>query len=251
MSQESSPVSFTEKVYALSNLVHTAKTTTNPFNYPNHQQKNLRLLNNIALLLLTQPSSDVAAVALERRTSQAIFYYTKSSPSTASEQSYIQDLISTLQGPPDQNCHQAILTKVVNACRLKILSRLTKLKTTITAAAPRFLGTDTDNLVHRYFEEQLGSWYTGYSSPQKFLDRYLSHISSVIPSVCTDIELQQIIRVAYITSSYTPLHTVFPDEELAKRVSRVGAWFDAVTRVVNAAGVIHRQSVEIVFIQVG
>ncbi|KAL0634107.1 hypothetical protein Q9L58_006986 [Maublancomyces gigas] len=252
MSHQSAPVSFTERVYTLSNLIHTAKTPiTNPSNHPAHQRKNLRLLDNIALLLLTQPSPDVAAVALERHTTQAIFYYTKLHSSTATEQAYIHDLITTLQGPTNKNNYQIIISKVVKACRPKILSRLTKLKTAILTAAPRSLNIDTDSVVHRYFEKQLGSWYTGYESPQQFMERYLSHIRLLVPNERDDLELQQIIRVAHITSSYIPSTTVFPNTEIAKRVGRVGEWYGAVTRVVNAARAIKRHGVEIVFIQVG
>lgn len=62
-----------------------------------------------------------------------------------------------------------------------------------------------------------------------------------------DLELQQIIRVAHITSSYTPSTALFPDMEIAKRVGRLGEWSGAVSRVINAA----RHGVEIVFTQVG
>lgn len=83
------------------------------------------------------------------------------------------------------------------------------------------------------------------------MERYLSHIRLLVPNERDDLELQQIIRVAHITSSYIPSTTVFPNTEIAKRVGRVGEWYGAVTRVVNAARAIKRHGVEIVFIQVG
>lgn len=93
-----STVPFAEKVFALSKVIHTVKFWNEvAATYTDHRQKHLRLLDDIALLLVTDPSSDVVAVAFERRQEEVPFHFAKNRPATSAEHEHIQSLITSVQ----------------------------------------------------------------------------------------------------------------------------------------------------------
>lgn len=153
MSQHASRVSFAEKVYALSKVIHIVKFRNNvAATYNDHQRKHLRLLDDIALLLVIEATSDVAAVAFERCPTEVIFYYAKNRPSTAADRKHILDLIKGTEG--QGTAHErlkVVLSKVLVTCRLKTNSRLRKLKKAITnaPAGSRYRGDDRCTSVSR------------------------------------------------------------------------------------------------------
>lgn len=237
MAEQASPVSLAEKVYALSTIYTFGKNVPIIGTYAKSQQRNLRLLDNIALLLVTEPKPDAAAVSFERRTGEVIFYYAKNRPSTTAEQNHIQELVAAVRAPTSADERmQNMLEKVVVVCRATILSRIEKLKTIIlnTPVGLRCLRNVGHRGVQRYFVKKFGEWYDGYSSPGEFMDRYLSYIASLNASDCPTDELLQIIRVAYFSASYEPTDTVFIDMEMAKRVKLVGEYYGAVQRIVRS-----------------
>lgn len=232
-----SPVSFAEKVYALSKVVHIVKFRNDAAaTHDDHQRKHLRLLDDIALLLVTGSSSDAAAVSFERRCDEVVFHYAKNRPSTAAEHAHIDVLIATVQagGTPNDRIRD-MLAKVLDICRPKIISRLRKLQSVIskTPASVWYIHEDPEDEVHQYFKQRLGDWYDTCLSASQFLHGFMSNLNSLSVKDCSPSELSLLIELAHITGSFKPSTAIFPDPELAKRVRLLGDYFGAVTRIVK------------------
>src|SRR6266516_6255915 len=61
------------------------------------QSKHLNLLNGIALLLVTEDKSDVAAVSFRQTSTSIDFFYAKNRPCTVSEKDYIEFLLELIR----------------------------------------------------------------------------------------------------------------------------------------------------------
>lgn len=260
MAEPLSPVSFAESVYALSKVVHVVKFRNISLRLSEDQRKNLRLLNDIALLLVTKSKSDVAAVSLERRTSQVHFYYAKNFPATSADKRHIDDLVADLQGLGSSTVRiERILKKVMLVCGEKILSRLSKLKATLLdnqAGEGLYLRSDRDGELHAHFQRNFSDWYAMYPTSAEFVTGFLSAIVGHVASEPQ--QLMEILRVAYLTGSYKPAtppdgatsgkqpESIFIDPMLGRRMRLLGDYYGAVKRIVrrydNAAA---RQSGEI------
>lgn len=237
MAEHEAAVSFAEKVFTLSKFIHVRKFRNNVSAvYNRHQKKHLRLLDDIALLLVREPNSDVAAVAFEQQPKSVTFYYAKNRPSTPSEKAHIEQVLEIAKGPLDVDRIDLILTKVLAASRGKVLSRLAKLKAIIGKTSPeeRCLRHDENGQVHLYLQKELGDWYVDYASPWQFLVEFLAPIENLAIGKCSTAEIIQIVSVAYSTGSYKPANAVFPDKELERRVRLLGDYFGAVRRIVKS-----------------
>lgn len=251
MPQES-PLSFNEKVYALSKIVHRVKFRNNHSEkYTPSQRKHLRLLDDIALLLVTESSSDVAAVSFERRSTEIIFYFAKNRPATGQELKYINHLRVLTQNTEDPDQINSIFDEVLQNCRPKILSRFNKLLRVLAdlPLAARWFRDDTNGDLDRHLESELGVWYDKQAGPAVFVNRFLSHLftlagakSQQAPDLAA---LRQILRVAHATGSFKFVqtvdgkqiakYTVYPHEPLATRMRLLGDYFGAVKRIVRNA----------------
>lgn len=229
-------VSFAEKVFALSKVVHIVKFRNEvAATYTEHQRKHLRLLDGIALLLVTGSSSDVAAVSFERRKEEVLFYYAKNRPATSAEHEHIRTLIIAVQaeGTADDRL-RTMLAKVLDICRPKILSRLRKLKGVISKTSYTwYVREDPEGEVHQYFKQRLGDWYGACCNPTVFLEGFISNLNSLVIKNCEDDQLSLLIELAHITGSFNPVTAIFPDPKLAKRMRLLGDYFGAVTRIVK------------------
>lgn len=238
MPETNSPPTFDEQVYALSKIVHQAKIHKDTSQkYPPSQRKNLRLLDDVALLLLTGPSSKVAAVSFQQRPTDVIFYYAKNRPATHKEKAYIQQVITILRSPQGPGRTNQIFELVLRNCRPKIFSRLDKLGRALIRLTPdaRGIQCDTDGDLHQYLRRKLGVWYPEQTSAVTFVDGFVSHLchlatTSTLPDAAA---LSQIIRVAQVTGCFRPELTVYPDRTVAKRMILLGDYFSAVNRIVR------------------
>lgn len=123
------PIPFGEQLFVLANITHIRdyRRTVSPSRTSEHE-RHLRLLNNMALLLVTQGSSDVAAVMFEQTSHEIIFYYAKNRPSTRHEREYIESLrVIALSLSDINDCTVKLLARVIPMCRSKIITRLKKL----------------------------------------------------------------------------------------------------------------------------
>lgn len=232
------PVSFAKSIYALSKLVHVDKFRNDTSLKLNEQQrKRLRLLDDIALLLVTESKSDVA-VSLERRSTEVHFYYAKNSPTTAADKLLIDELVADLKGlgSPTERIEK-MLHKVILVCRAKILSRLYKLKATLLDNQGPYLRRDRNGELHAYFQTNFCAWYAKYPTATEFLTNFLLEIIKPVPSEPGN--LFALLRMAHVISSYKPAAhldaaaAIFIDPMLSRRIRLLGDYYGAVKRIVN------------------
>lgn len=250
MAQPLSSVFFSESVYALSKVVHIVKFRNDiALKLSEHQRKHLRLLDDIALLLVTESNSDVAAVSLERLSSELHFHYAKNRPTTQDEKAHIDALLADLRSPgtPNQRIEK-MLRKVMVVCRPKMLSRLRKLKFTVLdnqAGDRPFLRGDRGGELHSYFRSTFGDWYAVYPTAAEFLDEFLLHINSWKPAESEPEEMFELLRMAHVAGSYKPVRSphaaasdkapesMFIDPMLGQRMRLLGDYFGAVKQIVK------------------
>lgn len=257
MAQQSS-VTFDEKVYALSKIVHNVKFRNNRSDqYTTSQGKHLRLLDDIALLLVTESSSDVAAVSFEQRPTEIVFYYAKNRPATIEEIEYLENIKTIARHPTNTqsseiiNRTESIFDEVLRMCRPKILSRFYKLLRVLAkmSRATRCFDDDSNGDLARHIKKAMGAWYDMEEDAVDFVDGFLSHLAGLAtpknqPAPSQD-QLAQIIRVAHATGSFKIIETVngettteypvYPNEALARRIRLLGDYFGAVKRIVRNA----------------
>ena len=87
--------------------------------------KHLVLLDLLALLLITEPKSDVPATILVIHPAP-IFYYSKNRPLTEDENRYVHKLFTLARHPTmtPQNRKAALQTEVIDKCRKNIMARI-------------------------------------------------------------------------------------------------------------------------------
>lgn len=233
-----SPVSFAEKVYALSKVIHVVKYHNDiASSYNAHQRMRLRLLDDIALLLVTESSSDVAAVSFQRHQAGVVFWYSKNRPSTVDECEHIKTLIKCLKAENStvDDRLRAMLAESFKICGPKIRSRLAKLKSALSVIPVNdwHVQEDPQGSLHRYFEDRLEDWYGEGSGPISFLRGFLSDLHSLKVKESEPDQILLLIELAHITGSFKPLKALFPDAEVGKRMRLLGDYFGAVTRIVE------------------
>lgn len=91
----------------------------------------LKLLNYIALLLVTKDKGDVAAVTVEHLPHALNFYYSKNSPCPPQLGEYIQRLITLCASVEAESFIGSFFTEVTRSCRPKLKNRLAKCKRAI------------------------------------------------------------------------------------------------------------------------
>lgn len=245
MAESRESVTFAESIYALSKVVHIAKLRNdNSKKLSEHQRKHLRLLDDIALLLVAKSKSDVAAVALERQLSEVHFYYAKNCPADAE---HIDELVADLKGlgTPTERIEK-MLHKVILVCRAKMLSRFRKLNITLLEnkdLGGPYLYDDRNGELHSYFKSNFSSWYAKYTTAAEFLTKFLSTIEKPVPSKPKN--LFEILRMAHVIGSYRPVPPpdaaasdklsglIFTDPMLNQRMRLLGDYYGAVKRIVK------------------
>lgn len=250
MAEPQSSVSFAESVYALSKVIHIDKFRNDISGDLNmNQRKHLRLLDDIALWLVTESKSDVAAVSLERRSAGVRFHYAKNRPATEEDEKHIDALVELLKSPGTATERiENMLQKVMVKCRPKLLSRLRKLQVTLLqnqAAEGPYLRADRNGELHEYFEKCFDSWYDRYPTAGEFLTDFLSEIVGWEPARSTNEELFELLRMAHVTGCYmqsTPSDAaasskqpepIFIDPMLSQRMRLLGDYYGAAKRIVK------------------
>lgn len=251
MSEPQPPVSFAETVYALSK-VHVVKYCNDTSESLNdHQRKHLRLLDDIALFLVTDSKSDVAAVSLERISSGVRFYYAKNRPETDDDRKHIDALRDLVRGTGDATERiDGILYRVIDDCRPKLLSRLQKLKRTLqhNQASPEpFLFGDQEGELHEYYRINFNTWYEAYPTATELLADFLAEIAKWDFATTNASKLLDLLRIAHVAGAYkqeaSPPPTgsasinqpgpIFVDKELGQRMRLFGDYYGAAKRLVK------------------
>lgn len=122
---------FNEYIYTLSTLSHFhVNAPTKPPALEMEQIKHLRVLDAIALFLVTEPQHDVAAVTFKQSPHAITFYYSKNSPCNAALKAYIADTLTFLNVSRDEalfNIALGVVRRAVPNCVKKYRSRVSKL----------------------------------------------------------------------------------------------------------------------------
>lgn len=194
------------------------------------KSKHLVLLDLLALLIITEPSSDVAATMLAMNGSTK-FYYCKNRPCTESENEYIRRLFtSACQATPDRN--HDLMTIVINHCQKKIKTRISKV-----ARRVRELQSATDLGI--LSESRLNPQVLTRLRAQLGIDSGLS-LKDAIIGWCKGVNspeahkspnaMRFFIGTAYVIGSPSELSLML-DQKLLQRIRKLGDYLGAVTKL--------------------
>jgi hypothetical protein len=125
-----SPAEFSnELIYALSSILHIREHVPGIPTRTNEQRKLLRLLDGIALILVTEGKGDVAAVSFVHTATSITFYFSKNRLCTLKEREYIGALLSMIRGyHPSEilKWSEEALGLILKMCIKKVKARLRK-----------------------------------------------------------------------------------------------------------------------------
>lgn len=118
---------FNRRIYILASVHHIMDHAAHP---PHKcdlvEKKHLELLNYLALLLVTKPHGDVAAVTMEISTSAINFYYAKNWPCESLTQLYVDKLLKALRENVLSAIPKSVLMIVMVECVHKVRNRIKK-----------------------------------------------------------------------------------------------------------------------------
>lgn len=121
------------KIFALASIrrirYHVATTPLNC----TKTKSDSKLLDFIALLLVTSDKDDVAAVAMEQHPNTVTFLFSKNAPCPSSFSDYLQRLLTICGSAEKKHFRTLFLTEVFKTCRAKIRNRLAKCQKAIRA----------------------------------------------------------------------------------------------------------------------
>ena len=118
---------FNRQIYILASVHHIMDHAAHlPPKCDLAEKKHLELLNYIALLLVTKPCGDVAAVTMEISTSAINFYYAKNGPCEPSTQPFIEKILTTLRENVNSAIPKSVLMIVMVECVHKVRNRIKK-----------------------------------------------------------------------------------------------------------------------------
>ena len=118
---------FNHQIYILASVCHIKDHAARlPLKYNDIEQKHLNLLDYMALLLVTKPRGDVAAVTMEISSSALNFYYAKNRPSDPSIQAYVDRIIKVIQENKPKFIPKLVLINVKEKCVEKVRDRIRK-----------------------------------------------------------------------------------------------------------------------------
>lgn len=260
MSSSKISVPFADQLFVLANITHVRDSrptiSTTPFS---ENRKHLRLLNHIALLLVTEEKSDVAAVMFEQKSHEINIFYSKNRPTTSNERAYIESLQHIAISHPDINeCAMQLPARVIPTCRPKIAARV---KNLVRSLSPDLhVSADVDGAFWAHLLARIPRLEESGLSAGLFLHRYIALVRHVNVSECHDDELEKLIRFGSIIGSYKNLKCFISSETTVRRVQKLGGYYTAtkwIARTVDAlrrtspdylgAGTINFREVELTF----
>ncbi|KAF8532467.1 hypothetical protein BDD12DRAFT_868862 [Trichophaea hybrida] len=199
------------------------------------KSKHLVLLDLLALLLVTEAKSDVAATMLITNGSMK-FFYSKNRPFTYSENTYVRTLFN-YASQTDRNVldrHIDLIAAVIDKCQKKIKARISKVSQRV-----KELQSTADRGIHS--ESRLPLKVVKFLKAQLEVDPEKSLKNSLI-SWCDCLNSTQssndreFLRFA-VTSAYTiglPSEMNFViDQKLLRRIRKLGDYVGAVVQLVG------------------
>lgn len=238
-------VPFANQLCTLANITHVRDyfPTVARKSLPD-QEKHLRLLDAIALLLVTEAKSDVAAVMFEQTAHEVIFYYSKNRPSTSLERQYLEQVRQIALTVPDINeCAMQLLDRVIPMCRKKIVSRLQRLSRCIVRSE-LVVSDDTSGTFRSHLVERMPHLFpeTGGLSCKHIVLSYLSQVHSIDHAKCSEITLRKLIRFAFAIGSYKPFGDLIHNETVVSRLRKIGNYFGATMGIAKTVSRLQQQN---------
>lgn len=230
------PVTLLEKTYALSKVIHIIQYPKSRSNSAKQKTEHLRLLDAIALLLVTKAKSN-AAVSLERRTGEVVFNWAKDNAVTLEDQEHLSNLvdIATSDNPSDDRV-EGVLTSVMETCRHAVFSRIENLKTAIKKNGSLLSNiTNTPNQVgwRQYLDTHLAEYFDVESAVDLVL-AYFHCLPELEVDALSAAQLEILVTVASVIGSYDQIEEVLRDPTIVKRLRLVGDYLGACERVVGS-----------------
>ncbi|KAI9762366.1 MAG: hypothetical protein M1840_001259 [Geoglossum simile] len=229
-------------MYALSCL--RRNRTVPPVPMPSRtQKKQLKLLDALALLLVTE-GKDVAAVSLLHNRTSVEFYYAKNRPCTPHETAYVQKLLEiakAINRPDLRDWFSGALDIVVQTCIKKVKGRIQKIINEMRKCgiSPSLPLEDIHNLPIWHETDLKGEFPKAYEivfraaqSMEQMSDRdALIHYFKGLFRISEEGEIED-IRAAVWLSHYIghALHTapILGNSALVRRIQRLGDYVDAI-----------------------
>ncbi|KAF8533133.1 hypothetical protein BDD12DRAFT_866901 [Trichophaea hybrida] len=215
------------------------------------KSKHLVLLDLLALLLVTDAKSDVAATMLITNGSMK-FFYSKNRPFTYSENKYVRTLFN-YASQTDRNAidrHKDLIAAIIDKCQKKIEARISKVSRRV-----KELQSTADRGIHsesclplkvvKILKAQLKI------DPEKSLKNFLISWCDCLNSTQRS-KGREFLRFA-VTSAYTiglPSEMNFMiDQKLLRRIRKLGDYVGAVAQLVGEIDRLPPQTLQTIVIQ--
>ncbi|KAF8434721.1 hypothetical protein BGX38DRAFT_1145829 [Terfezia claveryi] len=217
--------------------------------HPVKKSKHLVLLDLLALLLVSEAKSDVAATMLRTNGSMK-FFYSKNRPFTDSENQYVHTLFNyaaeTNRSVTDRYAN--LMAAIVDKCQKKIKSRISKV-------LRRARELSTDRGIHS--EERLPLELVEklkvklrISPEQSLRNRLISWLDSLSPAQCLrDPEFLQRAIVSAHSIGIPSYINFLIDQKLLRRIRKLGDYMGAVIQLVGEVDLLPPQVLQTLVIQ--
>lgn len=118
---------FNRQIYILASVCHIKEHASRPLpQCDSVEQKHLRLLDYIALLLVTKSRGDVAAVTMEHTATSLNFYFAKNRPCDFSTLYFVDKILKVLKEQPLQFIPRSMSMIIMVECVEKVSARIRK-----------------------------------------------------------------------------------------------------------------------------
>jgi len=202
--------------------------------------KHLVLLDLLAVLLVTEPKSDVAATMLVMGQAP-VFLYSKNRPLTEDEKLYVQMLFTYACHPMMTVATRvaALGTAVIDKCRKKIMARVKKALqrfNSLKDVANR--GINSDDHLPTEEREKLMGWLQieRGETLQSFVTKWLEWL----PSAQSAAELEFVIYTADLIGWSAKMRNMM-DFQLLRRIRKVGDYAASTRQLVSAIDLLSQE----------
>jgi hypothetical protein len=204
--------------------------------------KHLRLLNGIALLLVTERTSDVAAVTLSTSVHQqhafTVFHVIKNRECTATEKSYYSIFVKMINNPKNNRIPQLaedLTDLVIQNCRPKILSRAVKLHQAFKewkAICPEW-----DDAT-RSMKDDVAKFEELFKFSKSWPDRLDYFFETTLnPQHLSSASMtgKRLLYLSYEFSRYESFLKALGSPKLIRRIKKLAAYYQAVKTIAKQA----------------
>jgi len=217
--------------------------------HPAKKSKHLVLLDLLALLLVSEAKSDVAATMLRTNGSMK-FFYSKNRPFTDSENQYVRTIFNyaseTNRSITDRYAN--LLPAIIDKCQKKIKSRISKVLRRVREL-PTDRGIHSEDRLPLELVEKLKAELE-IDPKQSLRNRLISWLDSLSPAQC--LKDSKFLRDAIISAYSIGIHSdinLLIDQKLLRRIRKLGDYVGAVIQLVGEVNLLPPQLLQTLVIQ--